>query len=196
MRTTGYGPCPCDWRYRNRWPPGCLSIDRCGRGGKALVRKPDAGFPPQVETVRGDLTVPETLDECLEGVEKVFLVSTAPRVAVLPALDRIARHARHIVFLSVRSRHLIRFSSNPTRHERWRRRSSGRSRGQGLRGRFSGRGCSPRMPWAGGDRGFGAARRCDGRTYRLLPRRFMKAISRRLRSRLCVKNRSRKANMF
>jgi len=50
--------------------------------------------------VRGDLTLPDTLDECLAGVETVFLVWTAPAAAVAPALDRIAKHARRIVFLS------------------------------------------------------------------------------------------------
>ena len=33
---------------------------------RAMTRNPDAaGLPPQVEVVRGDLTVPETLDRCL-----------------------------------------------------------------------------------------------------------------------------------
>src|SRR5204862_4246857 len=33
---------------------------------RAMVRNPDtAGLPPEVEVVRGDLTVPETLDRCL-----------------------------------------------------------------------------------------------------------------------------------
>jgi uncharacterized protein YbjT (DUF2867 family) len=68
---------------------------------RALVRNPDASrLPSQVEVVRGDLTVPETLDRCLDGIETVFLVWTAPSSAVEPALERIAKHARHIVFLS------------------------------------------------------------------------------------------------
>lgn len=68
---------------------------------RAMVRNPDAaGLPPQVEVVRGDLTVPETLDGCVRGVDTVFLVWTAPRAAVAPALERIAKHARRIVFLS------------------------------------------------------------------------------------------------
>jgi uncharacterized protein YbjT (DUF2867 family) len=50
--------------------------------------------------VRGDLTLPETLDACLDGVDAVFLVWTAPPATVAPALDRIAQHARRIVFLS------------------------------------------------------------------------------------------------
>jgi uncharacterized protein YbjT (DUF2867 family) len=68
---------------------------------RAMVRNPDAaGLPPQVEVVRGDLTVPETLDGCVRGVDTVFLVWTAPLAAVAPALERIAKHARRIVFLS------------------------------------------------------------------------------------------------
>jgi uncharacterized protein YbjT (DUF2867 family) len=57
-------------------------------------------LPPNVEIVRGDLTVPETLDEALEGIGAVFLVWTAPPATVAPVLERIARQARRIVFLS------------------------------------------------------------------------------------------------
>ena len=68
---------------------------------RALVRNPDAAdLPPHVEIVRGDLTRPETLDACLDGLDTVFLVWTAPRASVAPALERIAQHARRIVFLS------------------------------------------------------------------------------------------------
>ena len=68
---------------------------------RALARNPaSAGFPPHVDVVRGDLTAPETLDDCLNGVDAVFLVWTAPAAAVVPALERIAKHARRIVFLS------------------------------------------------------------------------------------------------
>src|SRR3954462_12577494 len=68
---------------------------------RAMTRKGDAAdLPPQVEVMSGDLTVPETLDLCLGGIETVFLVWTAPPDAVAPALERIARHARRIVFLS------------------------------------------------------------------------------------------------
>ena len=68
---------------------------------RALSRNPDAAsWPPQVEVLRGDLTLPETLDRCLDGIHTVFLVWTAPAAAVAPALQRIARHARRIVFLS------------------------------------------------------------------------------------------------
>ncbi len=68
---------------------------------RALARNPHtAGLPPHVDVVRGDLTLPETLDECLDGIDAVFLVWTAPPAAVAPALERIVRHTRRIVFLS------------------------------------------------------------------------------------------------
>src|SRR5438552_3094097 len=68
---------------------------------RALVRNPGkAQLPSQVDVVRGDLTLPETLDACLDGIDTVFLVWTAPAAAVAPALERIAKHARRIVFLS------------------------------------------------------------------------------------------------
>jgi uncharacterized protein YbjT (DUF2867 family) len=68
---------------------------------RALTRNPYATrLPPQVEVMRGDLTLPETLDGCLDGIDGVFLVWTAPPAAVAPALERIAKHARRIVFLS------------------------------------------------------------------------------------------------
>ena len=68
---------------------------------RALARNPGAvRLPPQVEAVQGDLTLPETLDRPLSGVDKVFLVWTAPPTTVAPALERIAKHARRIVFLS------------------------------------------------------------------------------------------------
>src|SRR4029079_4914544 len=68
---------------------------------RALTRNPDtAGLPPGVEVVRADLTLPETLDACLDGIDAVFLVWTAPAGAVPAALDRIAQHTSHVVFLS------------------------------------------------------------------------------------------------
>ncbi len=68
---------------------------------RALARNPHAaGLPPEVEVVRGDLTRPESLDPFLEGIDTVFLVWVAPAEAVDAALERIAKHARRIVFLS------------------------------------------------------------------------------------------------
>jgi uncharacterized protein YbjT (DUF2867 family) len=63
---------------------------------RAMTRNPETVcFPSQVEALRGDLTRPETLDGCLDGVEAVFLVWTAPRATVVYALERIAKHAQH-----------------------------------------------------------------------------------------------------
>lgn len=68
---------------------------------RALTRDPDsANFAGRVDVRQGDLTVPETLDACLDGVDVVFLVWTAQPDAVATAVDRIARYARRIVFLS------------------------------------------------------------------------------------------------
>jgi len=68
---------------------------------RALVRNPGAAhLPSQVEVVRGDLTLPDTLDACLHGIDAVFLVWTAPAAAVAPGLERITKHARRIVYLS------------------------------------------------------------------------------------------------
>ncbi|HTM49790.1 MAG TPA: NAD(P)H-binding protein [Bryobacteraceae bacterium] len=68
---------------------------------RALVRNPPtAPLPPDVEIVRGDLTLPETLNAALDRIDSVFLIWTAPPATVAPALERIARHARRIVFLS------------------------------------------------------------------------------------------------
>jgi uncharacterized protein YbjT (DUF2867 family) len=70
-------------------------------GVRALTRNPDAaGLPPGVEVVRGDLTDPASLDEGLDGVDTVFLVWTAAADAAPAAVDRMARKARRIVFLS------------------------------------------------------------------------------------------------
>jgi uncharacterized protein YbjT (DUF2867 family) len=74
-------------------------------------------LPAQVEVVRGDLTLPETLDSCLDGIDAVFLVWSAPAVAVAPALERIAKHARRIVFLSapLKTPHPLFQQPNPSR---------------------------------------------------------------------------------
>ena len=68
---------------------------------RALVRNPPAAaLPPHVDVMRGDLTLPQTLDACLNGIDTVFLVWTAPPATVPQALERIARRARRIVLLS------------------------------------------------------------------------------------------------
>ncbi len=85
---------------------------------RALVRNPDAArLPPHVEVVRGDLTVPESLARCLDGIDTVFLVWVAPPATVAPALERIAKHARRIVFLSapLKTAHPFFQQPNPSR---------------------------------------------------------------------------------
>lgn len=83
-----------------------------------MARNPDAArLPPQVEVVPGDLTVPGTLDGCLDGIDTVFLVWTAPPSAVVLALERIAKRARRIVFLSapIKTQHPLFQQPNPLR---------------------------------------------------------------------------------
>jgi len=85
---------------------------------RAMTRNPDAaGLPPHVEVVRGDLTVPETLDRCLENIDAVFLVWVAPPAAAAGALERIATHVRRIVFLTapLKTPHPFFQQPNPSR---------------------------------------------------------------------------------
>jgi uncharacterized protein YbjT (DUF2867 family) len=68
---------------------------------RALTRRPDeARLPAAVDVLQGDLTVPESLEAALRGVGVVFLVWTAPPVTVPAVIDRLASHARRVVFLS------------------------------------------------------------------------------------------------
>ena len=85
---------------------------------RALFRNPNVGaLPPQVEVVRGDLTLPETLDRCLDGIDTVFLVWVALAVTVPSTIERIAKHARRIVFLSapLKTAHPLFQQPNPSR---------------------------------------------------------------------------------
>jgi len=68
---------------------------------RAMARNPEtAKLSPEVEVVRGDLTLPESLDKCLEGIQTVFLLWFAPPDTAAAALERFTRHARRVVFLS------------------------------------------------------------------------------------------------
>jgi uncharacterized protein YbjT (DUF2867 family) len=85
---------------------------------RALLRNSQStGLPPNLDVVRGDLTRPETLAECLHGIDSVFLVWTAPPATVAPVLERIAKHARRIVFLSapLKTPHPLFQQPNPLR---------------------------------------------------------------------------------
>jgi uncharacterized protein YbjT (DUF2867 family) len=90
-----------------------------GIGVRAMMRQPEhAGLPDAVEVVRGDFAVPSTLDQCLDGVDAVFLVWLAPAEYVEPALERIARQARKIVYLSapIHTPHPFFQQPNPVRN--------------------------------------------------------------------------------
>jgi uncharacterized protein YbjT (DUF2867 family) len=85
---------------------------------RAMTRNPDSSrLPREVDVVRGDLTVPETLDRCLQDIDTVFLVWVAPPSAVVDALERIAKHARRIVFLTapLKTPHPFFQQPNPSR---------------------------------------------------------------------------------
>src|SRR5262245_40094331 len=57
-------------------------------------------FSASVEVCIGDLTVPESLEEGLRGVGAVFLVWIAPPATAPAVVERLAAHARRVVFLS------------------------------------------------------------------------------------------------
>ena len=68
---------------------------------RALTRRPaTADLPADVEVVAGDLTRPESLDAGLQGVGAVFLLWTAPPTTAPAVVERLASHARRVVFLS------------------------------------------------------------------------------------------------
>lgn len=68
---------------------------------RALSRNPgSAALPSEVELVSGDLTVPDSLNPSLAGVDTVFLVWTASATAFAPALERFREKVRRVVFLS------------------------------------------------------------------------------------------------
>jgi len=68
---------------------------------RALTRHFEAAtLPANVDVVTGDLTVPESLDEALDGVGAVFLVWTAPPETAPAVVERLAAQARRVVFLS------------------------------------------------------------------------------------------------
>jgi uncharacterized protein YbjT (DUF2867 family) len=93
-------------------------LTAAGAPVRALVRRPDAaGLPPEIERMPGDLTVPETLDPCLDGIDTVFLVWTAPPAAFPRAWEKIARRARRVVYLSapLKTAHPFFQQPNPSR---------------------------------------------------------------------------------
>ncbi|MEO3871109.1 NAD(P)H-binding protein [Nonomuraea sp. B12E4] len=85
---------------------------------RALTRNPgSARLPEGVEAAAGDLTDPASLDAALDGVEAVFLLwphVTAEGAA--PVVERIAKHARRVVYLSA---HHVRDDREPAENGVW-----------------------------------------------------------------------------
>ena len=69
---------------------------------RALTHRSEAvtTLPANVEVVTGDLTVPGSLDAALRGAGAVFLVWTVPSATAPAVVERLAVHARRVVFLS------------------------------------------------------------------------------------------------
>ncbi len=85
---------------------------------RAMTRDPDAArLPADVDVVRGDLTVPESLESCLDEIDTVFMVWVAPPDAIEPALETIATHARRVVYLTapLKTPHPFFQQPNPSR---------------------------------------------------------------------------------
>ena len=83
---------------------GHLVVDRLLRAGvpvRALTPRPATGtFPSAVQVVGGDFTVPDSLGRALEDVSAVFLVWTLPFDTAPAVVERLARQAPRVVFLS------------------------------------------------------------------------------------------------
>ncbi|MDP8926813.1 MAG: NAD(P)H-binding protein [Actinomycetota bacterium] len=63
-----------------------------------------AGLPGDIDVVHEDLSIPDTLDACLDGVEPVFLVWSVFAADAVPAfVDAVAKHVRRIVYLASES---------------------------------------------------------------------------------------------
>jgi uncharacterized protein YbjT (DUF2867 family) len=76
-------------------------VIRAGVPVRALTRGPEAAaLPADVDVVRGDLTVPESLDAALQGVSAVFLLWTAPPASAAAVVERLTAHGPRVVLLS------------------------------------------------------------------------------------------------
>src|SRR5439155_25601635 len=75
---------------------------------RAMSRSPQsANLPHDVEVVRGDLSAPDTLDACLDGVDAVFLVWVAQLPPAAQAVEGIASHPERLLLPTTphRARH-------------------------------------------------------------------------------------------
>ena len=60
-----------------------------------------ASLPGDIDVVHEDLSIPDTLDACLDRVEPVFLVWPVFAAEGVPAfMDAVAKHVRRLVYLS------------------------------------------------------------------------------------------------
>jgi uncharacterized protein YbjT (DUF2867 family) len=76
-------------------------LSRSGAQVRVMARDPEkVRLPAPTQVVYGDLTRPQTLDDCLKDIDTVFLVWVAPPTTVAPVIEVIAKRARRIVFLS------------------------------------------------------------------------------------------------
>jgi uncharacterized protein YbjT (DUF2867 family) len=81
---------------------------------RALARNPaTADLPSYVEVVH-DLTVPDTLDIGLDGVDAVFLVWMAPPSTAAAARKRVTERVQRIVYLSAPHKTAHPFFQQPT----------------------------------------------------------------------------------
>ncbi|MGH7650710.1 MAG: NAD(P)H-binding protein [Gemmatimonadaceae bacterium] len=104
---------------------GRLVVDELLRAGvdvRALTRHPEnAALPIGADVVAGDFTVPDTLDDALEGTGAVLLVWTAPPATAPRVIAKIAAQTsderRRVVYLSApfRTRHPFFQQPNPLR---------------------------------------------------------------------------------
>lgn len=81
---------------------GRVVSQRLGTGvaGRALTHNPHSASVPG-DVVRGGLSLPDTLDTCLDGIEAVFLIRPFFTAEAAPAfLDAVTKHARRLVYLS------------------------------------------------------------------------------------------------
>ncbi|MEV5326530.1 NAD(P)H-binding protein [Nonomuraea sp. N2-4H] len=75
-------------------------LAKAGLDVRAFARRPEK-VQAGVETVQGDLTVPESLEPALKDVESVFLLWPEFNVGDAgEVVEAIARHARRVVYLS------------------------------------------------------------------------------------------------
>jgi Predicted nucleoside-diphosphate-sugar epimerases len=164
---------------------------------RALARNPaTAQLRPEVEVVRGDLTVPESLDRCLDGIDTVFLVWVAPPAAAGPALEAIARHARRIVYLSAPLKTPHPFFQQPNPSRALAERIERLIETSGLKWTFLRPGmlASNALGWWG--RRFVPATSCAGRTSALRQPRSMSVTSPPSLSALCVRRNMPERSMF